>query len=98
MAEQSLPTEWDRGLNKCGNYCEGWVSDIDDRLSSHARATVTCYGTRRSIRADKVLCNDSWPRVYTDQVFDDTNTESCCVATKHLECMPFVVVQQTEFL
>ena len=40
--------EWTKGLQLNGTYYEGWVEDIDDRLSSHAKATVTCYGTRRS--------------------------------------------------
>ena len=43
---------WTEGLNTMGiNYYEGWVEDIDARLSSHAKATVTCHGTPRSSKA-----------------------------------------------
>lgn len=58
MANPETPQtpEWSKGLTKCGTYYEGWVSDLDDRLSSHARATVTCYGTRRS-KTDKEVCS-----------------------------------------
>ena len=41
---------WTRELEKRGEYYEGWVEDVENRLSSHSMATVTCYGTRRSAK------------------------------------------------
>ena len=29
-------------------YYEGWVTDADKVVALHGKATVTCYGTRRS--------------------------------------------------
>ncbi len=46
-----MAMDWTEGLQQKGNYYEGWVEDIDGLLSSHAKATVTCYGTRRSSNA-----------------------------------------------
>ena len=43
--------DWSKGLQSNGTYYEGWVSDVDELLSSHAKATVTCYGTRRSSKS-----------------------------------------------
>ena len=43
--------DWSKGLQSNGTYYEGWVSNLDELLSSHARATVTCYGTRRSSKS-----------------------------------------------
>ncbi len=40
--------DWTESLTQYGNYYEGWVDDLDNCLASHAKATVTCYGTRRS--------------------------------------------------
>ena len=40
--------DWGKGLQWSGTYYEGWVDDLDKLLSSHAKATVTSYGTRRS--------------------------------------------------
>lgn len=54
-SEMAETPGWAEGLTKCGTYYEGWVSDIDERLSSHARATVTCFGTRRS-KTEKEVC------------------------------------------
>ncbi len=39
---------WTAGLKCRGLYYEGWVGSLDECLSRHAKATVTCYGTRRS--------------------------------------------------
>ena len=39
--------DWSKGLQSSGTYYEGWVDDLDELLSSHAKATVTRYGTRR---------------------------------------------------
>ena len=50
---------WTNGLVKQGVYFEGWVSDLDSVLASHSRATVTCYGIRRSTKnfsEDKENC------------------------------------------
>ena len=43
--------DWSKGLQRSGTYYEGWVDDLDELLSSHARATVTSYGTRRSSKS-----------------------------------------------
>ena len=43
--------EWTTGLIQHGLYWEGWVTDIDSVLGNHSKATVTCYGTRRSSKA-----------------------------------------------
>ncbi len=43
--------DWTDGLFQNGTYYEGWVENANDRLSSHSKATVTCYGTRRSSKA-----------------------------------------------
>ena len=40
--------EWTKGLHRRGEYYEGWVENVDELLSAHSAATVTCYGTRRS--------------------------------------------------
>ena len=40
--------EWTKGLQQRELYYEGWVTDADSVLTLHSRATVTCYGTRRS--------------------------------------------------
>ena len=40
--------DWSNGLQANGTYYEGSVDDLDNQLSSHAKATVTCYGTLRS--------------------------------------------------
>ena len=32
---------WKEDLSQYGNYYEGWVNDIDDCLTSHAKAIVT---------------------------------------------------------
>ena len=39
---------WKEGLCQEGLYYEGWVEDLSSVLESHSKATVTCYGTRRS--------------------------------------------------
>ena len=49
-----------------GTYYEGWVDDLDNRLSSHAKATVTCYGTRRSSKASGNVVSDKENNI-TDQ-------------------------------
>ena len=43
--------DWSKGLQSNGTYYEGWVDNLDELLSSHAKATVTCYGTRRSSKS-----------------------------------------------
>ena len=43
--------DWSTGLQSNGTYYEGWVDNLDEVLSSHAKATVTCYGTRRSSKS-----------------------------------------------
>ena len=35
-------------LNEMDWYYEGWVTDVDKVVALHGKATVTCYGTRRS--------------------------------------------------
>ena len=42
--------DWSKGLQSNGTYYERWVDNPDELLhvSSHAKATVTCYGTCRS--------------------------------------------------
>ena len=45
----------EQGTSK--NYYEGWVDDLDELLSSHARATVTSYGIRRSQSGNTLLVN-----------------------------------------
>ena len=41
---------WTEGLECCGTYYEGWVENAERVLTAHKKATVTCYGTRRSSR------------------------------------------------
>ena len=43
--------DWSTGLQSNGTYYEGWVDNLDEVLSSHAKATMTCYGTRRSSKS-----------------------------------------------
>ena len=40
--------DWNEGLKQNGLYYEGWVTDADKVVALHGKATVTCYGTRRS--------------------------------------------------
>ena len=46
--------DWSKGLQSNGTYYEGWVDNLDELLSSHAKATVTCYGTRRSSKSSGI--------------------------------------------
>ena len=39
---------WTSGLKKNGRYYEGCVEDAEKVISDHNKATVTCFGTRRS--------------------------------------------------
>ena len=54
---------WKEDLSQYGNYYEGWVNDIDDCLTSHAKAIVTCYGTCRS---QKTSCSTAQDNITTD--------------------------------
>ena len=58
--------EWSNELQANGTYYEGWVDDLDDWLSSHAKATVTCYGTCRSSKASGNVVSDKENNI-TDQ-------------------------------
>ena len=40
--------DWTSGLNRVGQYFEGYVEDIDLIRQKHQAATVTTYGVRRS--------------------------------------------------
>lgn len=42
------PDSWTHGLQRNGEYYEGVVSSLDDRLEAHKRETVTTWGTRTS--------------------------------------------------
>jgi hypothetical protein len=44
----SKPDSWTCGLQRNGEYYEGVVSSLDDRLEAHKRETVTTWGTRTS--------------------------------------------------
>lgn len=39
---------WTSGLTHNGRYYERCVEDAEKVINEHKRATVTCYGTRRS--------------------------------------------------
>ena len=39
---------WTEGLQCRGTYYEEWVENAERVLTAHKKATVTCYGTRRS--------------------------------------------------
>lgn len=41
---------WKEDLECRGTYYEGWVENVERVLTAHKKATVTCYGTRRSSR------------------------------------------------
>ena len=46
---------------------EGWVDNLDELLSSHAKATVTCYGTRRSSKSSGIAVSvDNKENITTD--------------------------------
>ena len=59
--------DWSKGLQCNGTYYEGWVDNLDDLLSSHARATVTCYGTRRSSKTSGNAVPADKENISTDQ-------------------------------
>ena len=42
------PDLWTSGLQRNGEYYEGVVSSLDDRLEAHKRETITTWGTRTS--------------------------------------------------
>ena len=42
------PDSWTCGLQRNGEYYEGVVSSLDDRLEAHKRETVTTWGTKTS--------------------------------------------------
>lgn len=39
---------WAEGLQKNGEYYEGYVGNLDDTLAKHSSETVTTYGIRKS--------------------------------------------------
>ena len=47
------PDSWTHGLQRNGDYYEGVVSSLDDRLEVHKRETVTTWGTRTSTSNSK---------------------------------------------
>ena len=59
--------DWSKGLQSNGTYYEGWVDNLDELLSSHAKATVTCYGTRRSSKPSGIAVSvDNKENITTD--------------------------------
>ncbi len=63
-----MAMDWTEGLQHKGNYYEGWVEDIDGLLSSHAKATVTGYGTRRSSKASGNVATTDKENVSIQQI------------------------------
>ena len=47
------------GLCQEGLYYEDWVEDLSSVLESHSKATVTCYGTRRSSKTPAACSGDT---------------------------------------
>ena len=46
---------WIDGLNRVGEYYEGFVKDIYDLLAKHSAETVTTYGMRHSRKTTSLL-------------------------------------------
>ena len=60
--------DWSKGLQSNGTYYEGWVDNLDELLSSHAKATVTCYGTRRSSKSSGNTASVDKENISTDNI------------------------------
>ena len=66
--------DWSKRLQSNGTYYEGWVDNLDELLSSYAKATVTSYGTRMSSKSCGNTVSIDKENISTDNYYTKKGT------------------------
>ncbi len=79
---------WAEGLERKGEYYDGYVDKLDDM---HSSETITTYGTRRSRKGSHVVTNESSKTIdtSTDKDAQGENENTSPNTNKHQVCINF---------